>query len=494
MADIFTRNIIIVYFFYGLSFFAMGLAVLLEVGHSSKLDFARALRPLIGFGLIHGVHEWFEMFLLIHDRISGTLHAAWVLPFRIIALATSFLFLIAFGARLVTGVNKPKLYIGLLSTISAIWVIGLLGVLFSASSNEVRATAADVYTRYALAIPGAALTVWGLAIQRRKFLQIGMPSIGRDVVFAAIAFGLYGGIGQLFASPSNIFPSVFINSQVFLQVTGFPIQVFRAIVATMAAIFITRSLRAFEVESNRRIDELRQAQVAEQQRLEALKAELLHKTVIAQESERQRIARELHDETGQTLTALGMGLRGISETIMSNRNRAIEQASQLEKLATEGVEELQRLVSGLHPPQLDDLGLLAAIRWYANDVSAHSGIPINITNQGNKPNISSDVRAVLFRIAQEAITNVIRHANATRIDIRLDYAPDDIYLRIEDNGQGFNIEAVLKKKPGSSTAWGLLGMSERASLVGGTCNIFSHPGKGTLIEINVPLIGETQDA
>ena len=493
MAELFTRNIIIVYFFYGLSFFVMGLAILLEFGHSSKLDFARALRPLVGFGLIHGSHEWFEMFMIIRDRISGPYTAPWVLPVRLIALATSFLFLIAFGARLITGVEKRKLYLGMLSTITAIWVIGLLGVIFNPSSSQNRAIAADVYTRYALAIPGATLTVWGLILQRRKFIQLGMPSIGRDVLFAAVAFGLYGGIGQLFVSPSSILPSTFLNSEVFLRWFGFPIQVFRAGTATMAAIFITRSLRAFEVESNQRIQELRDTQLAEQRRLDELKAELLHRTVIAQESERQRIARELHDETGQTLTALGMGLRGMSEMISSNRNRAIEQANQLEKLATEGVEALQRMVSGLHPPQLDDLGLLAALRWYTNDISSRFGITVNLLTHGSKPVISSDVRAVVFRIAQEAITNVIRHANASKIDVQLDYFQDSIYLRVEDNGQGFNTDVVLKKKPGKPTAWGLLGMAERASLVGGTCNIFSHPGKGTLIEVNVPIIGETNN-
>jgi len=494
MAEFFTRNIIVVYFFYGLSFFVMGLAVLLEFGHSSKLDFARALRPLIGFGLIHGSHEWFEMFLIIQARISGPFTAPWVLPVRLIALAASFLFLIAFGARLIAGPGKPKLYIGMLSTITAIWVIGLFGVLVNESTSQMRAIAADVYTRYALAIPGAALTVWGLIIQRRKFIQAGMSSFGRDVILAAIAFGLYGGIGQLFASPSIIFPSSFLNSEVFLQWFGFPVQVFRAVTATMAAIFITRSLRAFEVESSRHIEELRNEQLAEQQRLEALRAELLHRTVIAQESERQRIARELHDETGQTLTALGMGLRGMSDTISTNRNRAIEQANQLEKLAMEGVEELQRMVSGLHPPQLDDLGLLAALRWYTNDISSRSGITINIVNHGGKPKLSSDIRAVVFRIAQEAINNVVRHANANCIDIQLDYTEDNIYLRVEDNGQGFNTDVVLKKKLGKPTAWGLLGMVERAALVGGTCNIFSHPGKGTLIEVNVPIIGETDNA
>ena len=152
------------------------------------------------------------------------------------------------------------------------------------------------------------------------------------------------------------------------------------------------------------------------------------------------------------------------------------------------------MVSGLHPPQLDDLGLLAAVRWYANDISNRFGITINITNRGTKPQLSPDLRAVVFRIAQEAINNIVRHANASKIDIRLDYIDDNIYLRVEDNGQGFNTDLVLKKKPGKPTAWGLLGMVERASLVGGTCNIFSHPGKGTLIEVNVPITGELKNA
>src|SRR4030065_530347 len=343
------------------------------------------------------------MFLIMQDLSPAPINDLMVLPIRLFALAVSFLFLIAFGARLITGPGKPKLYLGMLATIAAIWVIGLLGILFNQSVSQTRAVAADVYTRYALAIPGAALTVWGLIIQRRNFIKAGMSSFGHDVLIAAVAFGLYGGVGQLFASPIVIFPSNHLNSQVFLNTFGFPIQVFRAVTSTIAAIFITRSLRAFEVESSRHIEELRNAQLAEQPRLEALRGGVVHRTVIAQESERQRIARELHDETGQTLTALGMGLRGMSETIPTNRNRAIEQANQLEKPASDGVEELQRMVSGLHPPQLDDLGLLAALRWYANDISSRFGISINIVNHGNKPLLSSDCRAVVFRIAQEAI-------------------------------------------------------------------------------------------
>ena len=491
MAEVFARNIIAVYFFYGLSFFCMGLAVFLEVGHASELDFSRALRPLAGFGLVHGSHEWIEMFLLIRERTTGQLPAeSWIAPLRVVLLAVSFLFLVAFGARLITGPTRRRLFINMLAAVTVIWVVGLIGVLVFQPPETNRLVAADVYTRYALAIPGAALTVWGLALQRRQFFQSGMHSFGRDVALAALAFGLYGGIGQLFASPSAIFPSVYLNADVFARWFGFPIQVFRAFTASMAAVFIIRSLRAFEVESNLRINALHAAQLAEQRRLETLRAELLHRTVKAQESERRRISRELHDETGQTLTALGMGLRGLSEMIANNPPRAVAQDQQLESLATTGVKELQRMVAGLHPPQLDDLGLLAALRWYAGDVSERFGLPVNIHGHGPKPLLTSDIRAVVFRIAQEAITNVVRHAQASVVNVTLEYTPTNIHLLVEDDGQGFSVEEVLKHGASSATCWGLLGMQERAALVGGTCEIRSQPGQGTCVEISVPLTGE----
>src|SRR5512139_1606582 len=106
MADFFTDNIVIVFFFYGLAFFSMGLAVLLEISHSSELDFAQALKPLAGFGLVHGFHEWFEMGLLIQTRITGEVEPEWVYYLRLALLGISFMFLIAFGARMVIGFDK----------------------------------------------------------------------------------------------------------------------------------------------------------------------------------------------------------------------------------------------------------------------------------------------------------------------------------------------------------------------------------------------------
>jgi signal transduction histidine kinase len=485
LTDFFLQNFIAVYFFYGLSFFSMGLAILVEIGHSTDNDFARALRPLAGFGLVHGGHEWFEMFLLIYPEFAKDPTHTWIFPLRILLLASSFMMLIAFGARLIAGPARRQMYLGIMAAIVLIWGVGLIWVMFTQPSGSVQAIAVDVYTRYSLAIPGAALTFWGLLIQRRNFIQLGMPGFGRDMLIAAIAFGLYGGIGQLFASPSIIFPSTIINTSIFVQLFGFPIQVFRAAMAMIAAISIIHSLRAFEVENSRRIETLRKAQLDERRRLEATRAELLHRTVKAQESERQRIARELHDETGQTLTALGLGLRGLTETISTDRQRAVQQAKLLETLAVDGLNELQRLVSGLHPPQLDDLGLMAALRWYASQITERFELPVQLSSQGTPIELPIEVRTVVFRIAQEAMTNTIRHARASKAWIRLDFTSPQLCMEIEDNGTGFDVEKAMSNT-NPRPCWGLLGIMERAALIGGTCQILSQPGKGTLLIVCVP--------
>ena len=483
MAEFFSQNLIFVFFFYGLAFFSMGLAVLLEISHSSELDFAQALKPLAGFGLIHGFHEWFEMGLIIQTRLTGEVEPEWVFYLRLVLLSTSFIFLIAFGIRMILGPGRQKQIWIMLTVITMIWLVGLAFVLRSPFPTRSQLIAADVYTRYALAIPGAALTCWGLILQGRSFYKAGMRGYSIDVMLAAIAFALYGGIGQLFASPSILFPSDYLNSEVFLRWVGFPIQGFRALMAIIAAIFIIRSLRAIDLENRRRIEELDEARRVEQKRLEALRAELLHRTVQAQEQERLRIARELHDETGQTLTAINLGLTGLSQSISTNPERAVSQARKLQQLASDGITGLQRLVSGLHPPQLDELGLLPALRWYAQEISKHSELKIVVSGSTQEVALSEEVRLTIFRIAQEAITNAMRHSQADQVKVMVDIVGSTLLLEISDNGQGFNVDKALMDSELKSL--GLLGMIERARLIGGDCEITSRQGKGTVIQVTV---------
>jgi signal transduction histidine kinase len=486
VADFFNQYLILIYFIYGLAFFSMGLAILLELGHTSGMDFAYALQPLAAFGLVHGAHEWIEMFLLIQGDFHSGLANIWLPSLRIILLALSFMLLIAFGARLIAGPAGRKLQRIMMLSLLVIWIFGLVWVLNNQPPGPQRMIAADVYTRYSLAIPGAVLAAWGLLLQRRRFIRMRFPDFGRDVLFAALAFALYGCVGQLFSSSSFIFPSEYLNQDLFVRTFGIPVQVFRALMAVLVAVFIIRSMRAFEVENRRRIDEMRDAQLGQRRRFEETRAELLHRTVIAQETERKRIARELHDEIGQTLTALGLGLRGLSQSIETKPERAVEQASQLEDLAVTGLDELQRLVSGLRPPQLDDLGLLAALRWCASEVSEHYQIPIEVAGKENNIQLPSDVRVVLFRIAQEAVTNAIRHSDPSKVTIRLLKEPEQVRLMVEDDGAGFDYDKTLMEAV-AGEHWGLLGMMERASLVGGELHITSKPGGGTILNADVPL-------
>ncbi len=490
MAEFFARYIVVVYFFYGLSFFTMGLVVWLEAYHATELDFGRALRPLAGFGLVHGGHEWMEMFILIFPQFNQPPFSIYLPPLRLALLGASFLMLISCGMRLISGSQQGLLQRRwVMATVILLWVAGLLLTLPRTPAAE-RWLFADVYTRYALAIPSAVLTVWGLILQRRRFIAMDMPRFGHDVVVAALAFGLYGGVGQLFASPTFIFPSAYLNSDTFMRWFGFPIQVFRALMAMIAAVSIIRSLRAFELEDHRRMEKLRVEQEYERKRMEATRAELLHRTVKAQESERLRISRELHDEIGQTLTALALGLRALSENALANPERLQQNTKRLEGVATAGIAELQRLVGGLHPPQLDDLGLPAALRWYADQIQTNFNLETSFTSTGAPCDLSAEERVVLFRIAQEAVTNAIRHAQAQRVSIALNFRGSACCLVVCDDGRGFDVAATLaaEKRP----SWGLMGMQERASLINAAFTIESQVGEGS--QVRVCLRGEAAHA
>ena len=488
MADFFVHNLITVFFFYGLSFFCMGFAILLEVGHASDLDFAHALRPLGFFGIIHGSHEWFEMLLLVRGQLSTTPPGEFIFSLRIVLLASSFIMLLVFGARMLSGPKNSRKIMVSIGLAVAIWLVGLLWISIYSQGSVGWQTAADVYTRYALAVPGAALTAWGLLIQRRRFNEQKMSQFGRDVGLAALAFLIYGAIGQVFTSPSNIFLSPYLNSETFLRWFGFPIQVLRALMACFSAIFIVHSLRSFQVENTQRITALKEAQENERHRLEELRGELLHRTVNAQETERKRIALELHDQIGQIFTALSMGLHGLAQNIEQSPARAIQQAHQLEAVAANGIQEMHRLVTGLHPAQLEDLGLAAALRWYIQELTDQSSLKIEVINQIPHLSLPTDLRVVLFRIAQEALTNIIRHAQATQAVIRFSRGNTEIQMVIEDNGSGFDVDEKLTQAK-EKISFGLLGMMERAALVGGNCSITSLPGKGTRIEVLVPRKG-----
>jgi PAS domain S-box-containing protein len=211
-----------------------------------------------------------------------------------------------------------------------------------------------------------------------------------------------------------------------------------------------------------------------------LLASAAHQT---REHEQSRIARELHDELGQSLTALKMLAVQLRETAQAGAIPALEKLDRMEAVLDRTVAATRRIAADLRPLMLDDLGLVPAIEWLAEEFSQRHGVACVLTTNGPELELAGPQATAAFRIVQEALTNVARHAQARKVDIDLTHEDSSVTIRVRDDGRGFVVEAP-SREPGSR---GLLGMRERAYLLGGSIAIESAPGRGTAIEVRLPL-------
>jgi signal transduction histidine kinase len=228
-----------------------------------------------------------------------------------------------------------------------------------------------------------------------------------------------------------------------------------------------------------------------QQRAELLAArEQAARTQVetAREEEQRRIARELHDETGQSLTSLLVGLRALGDAPTLDAARA--QAAELRRTTRRTLDEVRRLARGLRPLALDELGLVPALEQLASDYSQTRGIAVDVQARGlDATRLPALLEATLYRTVQEALTNAAEHGRAKTVSVVIQRLPGALQAIVTDDGSGFDVEAVLRGP--RVRGLGLPGMRERAALVGGSVTIESTPGEGTTIYVRVPLSGGT---
>ena len=240
----------------------------------------------------------------------------------------------------------------------------------------------------------------------------------------------------------------------------------RAVLAIVIARVLSAERERLEAEGRLRASELR----------EAGRRETLRRVVDAQEHERRRIARELHDETGQALTSVLLGLRLIEEVSPDVRAAV----SELRETITAAIQELRALAVDLRPKALDDFGLGAAIERLADTYSRRTGIAVDVHVAGLSDRLPEDIETALYRIIQESLTNVAKHAGAATASVTVHRRPRVVSIVVEDDGAGFDPTRV-------TDGLGLTSMRERAELVSGTVRVESRPGGGTTIAVEVPL-------
>jgi len=210
-----------------------------------------------------------------------------------------------------------------------------------------------------------------------------------------------------------------------------------------------------------------------------------------QEDERRRLARELHDGLGQTLTALTHQLERLQQKLGDDSGpeagelaAGLADAVETARLALNETRELSRL---LRPPVLDDLGLPAALSWLARTLEQRTGLRVELTLAGLEERLDPELETLVFRIVQEALTNVLRHAEVDRASVDVSRAPGVLHLRISDGGQGFDADATLVGREVAAGS-GLRGMRDRVELFGGRLELSSEAGQGTLVSAAVPLL------
>ncbi len=214
--------------------------------------------------------------------------------------------------------------------------------------------------------------------------------------------------------------------------------------------------------------------------------QVTHQVLTAQEDERKRVSRELHDEVVQTLVAINVELSTLAHSNTAGTRHLKDKITRTQRLVESSVDAVHRFARDLRPAVLDDLGLIPALHVYCKNLAARKKIKIAITAFGGVEALESDKRTVLFRVAQEALTNIARHARATKVGLSITKIPDAIRMEISDNGQSFPVKKILQAK--GRKRLGLVGMKERLEMVGGLLTIESTPGQGTTVRAEVPFI------
>lgn len=244
-------------------------------------------------------------------------------------------------------------------------------------------------------------------------------------------------------------------------------------------------------ESLRESEQQSLSLLAQSRQLHEQLRRLSRRVMSTQEEERKRVSRELHDVIAQMLTAINVRLSSLKEEAQTSHKGFSQKISRTQRLVEKSVDNVHRFARELRPALLDDLGLIPALHSFLKSFMKETGIRTSLTAFKDVEKLSNAKRTALYRIAQEALNNVSRHAKASRVDVCLEDLPRAIRMQVKDDGKSFEVDRMWEEK--RSRHLGMLGMKERAEMVGGTFHVDSAPGKGTTVTTLIPMRRRTKE-
>ena len=461
--DWFNNNHAIVYFVYGQVFFVGGLLIIVQTRRFSRLQLAQSLPWLAAFCILHGFNEWGDLFIPIQEQTTTTPLVTLLKVAQLVLLGSSYACLMMFGVGLLRPVGKHIRWLRWLPMgVFVVWLVGPFWYgLISPLPVSTWDNVANAIGRYCMGFTGASISAYSLLRYSENTPLLGnMPKIRRHLRIAALALAFYAIFSGLIVPPAPFFPANLINTSSFAQIFLLPVLIFRGLSGLLLTIAMVRGLEIFELETNQMIVHMEQNQV------------------IA--SERERIGRDLHDGALQQVYGAGLQAQAIRKHFHGQRGSELDD---LIGTLNAAIGELRGFLAVMRPAETNaDLKNALQLVIEANSLAGDIHV---IFQPAQDIFLPPEKVTHLTALVHEALSNVLRHANATRVEISYSIEDDILQLQVRDNGIG--LPRVI------DAGYGLRNMKDRARLLGGELNFTSPEGKGTCICLKLPLEGSLRN-
>ena len=461
LATFFDLNREIILFVYGMGFFILGFAILLQTRKSSRLDFARSLRWLAVFGITHAFNEWGDLFIPIQTQYHNLSITSLLWVIQLLLLGVSFACLFEFGVATLHPLGRMRWLHGYAVGILLAWFFTSFFVILPITPDQKTwQHTVNALARYFIGFPGGLLAAYGLRVHvMQRIKPLNVPVIFRNLRIAGFSLGIYACLAGLIPPPVNFFPGNILNTQTFAQVVGIPALVFRSLISLIIAVTVIRALEVFDLESERRIEVLEQKQIID--------------------ADHERLARDLHDGAIQKVYTAGLLVESAARLaepgseINSRLDRSVE-------VLNDAIADLRRNLAELHMETVIVAEPISGLLYHlAQDPHYNSLVNISLDLKLPETSTLSPIRTGhMMAILNEALSNIVRHANARNVRIEARNLGDHLLLVIKDDGVGLNPEA----RPG----YGLRNMRDRARLLNGKLEFTNLNNKGTTVNLEIP--------